>query len=131
MVFDCPDASAAVAERTRSNTPLQALTLLNGETCLDAARGLARQVHVAELENDHSAVRAMFRACLTRPPDERELARVARLHQDHRSWYRSREQEAQALTVEDLPAGATLPEMAALIATANVIMNLDEFITRE
>src|SRR4029453_6460967 len=52
MIFDCPDASAAAAQRGTSNTPLQALTALNTETCTIAARGLARRALVQSLRDD-------------------------------------------------------------------------------
>ncbi len=125
MLFDCPDASAAVVERTNTNTPLQALLTLNSETCLEAARGLAARVSASQADGDADRVAAAFRMCLTRPPSAGELARLTDLHLAHAAWFERHADDAQALAGE-LPA-----EAAALVATANVILNLDEFITRE
>jgi hypothetical protein len=125
MLFDCPDASAAAARRGTSNTPLQALATLNSETCLDAARGLARQVLAHESQDERELVLRAFRACLTRPPTSLELDRLTKLLRDQRAWYAAHPDEAASFAGE-LPA-----DSAALIATANILFNLDEFITRE
>ena len=125
VLFDCPDASAAAVQRPASNTPLQALTTLNSETCLEAARGLARQMHDEQLHTDADRVSSAFRICLTRPPIAQELSRLVSLLQEQQAWYAEHPADAAALAGE-LPLGA-----APLIATANVILNLDEFITRE
>jgi hypothetical protein len=123
-LFDCPDATNAAPQRTSTNTPLQALALLNSETCLEAARGLAAEA-IPEQGSDADRLRAAFRRCLTRPPTAAELVRLADLHAAHQAWYAEHPDDARVLA-GDLPA-----ESAAMIATANILLNLDEFITRE
>jgi hypothetical protein len=125
MLLDCPDANAAAAARPTTNTPLQALLMLNSQTCLEAARGLASRASAMHAESECERVSAMFRICLTRPPAAGELSRLNDLHLAHAAWFQNHSDDAAALAGE-LPA-----ESAALVATANVILNLDEFITRE
>jgi hypothetical protein len=125
MLFDCPDASAAAVQRPASNTPLQALATLNSESCLDAARGLARQLDDQDFASDRERLSAAIRICLTRPPTPVELQRLTALLAEHHRWYAAHPEDAAAL------AGSLPEETAALVATANVILNLDEFITRE
>ncbi|HXT58458.1 MAG TPA: hypothetical protein VN699_07480, partial [Pirellulales bacterium] len=72
-----------------------------------------------------------FRVCVARPPREAELNELAELLAASREWYRSRQDEAQQLVGSDAAAGAAPYENAAWIATSRVLINLDEFITRE
>ena len=74
VVFDCPDASATLARRNTSNTPLQALATLNNEVYLEAARALARRLATADVAGDAARVNHAFRLCVARPPqpDERD-----------------------------------------------------------
>jgi hypothetical protein len=125
MLFDCPDATSAAHQRSVTNTPLQALATLNSESSLDAARGLARRM-VAERSNDgDDFLQSTMQICLTRPPTKSELARLAELHSTHEAWYAEHPEDARELA-RDLPS-----DFAAFVATANVILNLDELITRE
>src|SRR5688572_27072746 len=89
MLFDCPDASVGTVQRGVSNTPLQALTLLNGETAVEADRELARRALAEGLASNGETVRWLFRACLTRPPTAMEADRLSRLLQTNRQWYAS------------------------------------------
>jgi hypothetical protein len=131
MTFDCPDASVAAVQRPASNTPLQALTLLNSETCLEAARGLAAGLLSLSDRGDEQLVRAAFRTCLTRPPTPSEVSRLVEVLSLHRHWYESHLNDAKALVGDAFGSSGSLSEAAALVATANVIMNLDEFISRD
>ena len=123
MLFDCPDANSAAVQRSVSNTPLQALAVLNSETSLTAARGLARRM--GEVGDAEPLLTWAFRTCLARPPTAAELARLSAVLDAHRVWYAGHPEDA-AVLAGDLPA-----EAAPLVATANVILNLDEFLTRE
>jgi hypothetical protein len=131
MIFDCPDASVAATQRTASNTPLQALTTLNSETSLEAARGLASQLLSLQPQTDELLVRSAFRTCLARPPGPKESARVVEVLREHRYWYDNHPDDAKAMTEGLELSNNSIAQAAALVATANVIMNLDEFITRD
>jgi mono/diheme cytochrome c family protein len=106
-VFDAPDASGACTRRNRSNTPLQALTLLNDQGQYELARALAARVQRECGRDDGERLCYAFRLCLARQPNERELQRLRDL--------RARQ-----------PAGDE-----AWVTVARVLLNLDEFITRE
>jgi hypothetical protein len=123
MLFDCPDSNAAAVERTVSNTPMQALATLNNETFTEAAMAMARHVLDIGGTDDRGRIDFLFRSCLSRPPASAELERLLQLHETHRDWYRRHS--------EDLAPIAESVETAALAATASIVMNLDEFVTRE
>jgi hypothetical protein len=128
----------------RTNTPLQALTLLNDASYLNAAYALA----IAALrESGEPAERcgAITRRVLGRTPEPRELAILEREYDRARTWYRQHPAEAD-LALEN--AGRNLadsrpdllltpserehaPEAAALFLIANLVLNLDEAVTHE
>jgi hypothetical protein len=70
--FDAPTGEACLAKRDVSNSPLQALTLLNDQMFMEAAAAMARNV-IAESQDDDSRLTNTFRRCLTRPPGADEL----------------------------------------------------------
>jgi len=109
-VFDAPARTACAVQRSRSNTPLQALVLLNDPVYVEAARALGRRM-AAETAGAPLAdrLRHGFRLCLARSPGATELAALERL------W---REQAA---------AG---DEASAWHAVGTVLLNLDEMITK-
>ena len=109
--FDASDASLACLQRERSNSPLQALTLLNDPVFFAAAEALARRLDAAGGDTD-SRLRAGFELCLGRTPAAAELAALRRHHSDQ-----------LAINGGD--------GRLALLSTARLLLNLDEFITRE
>ncbi|MFM8619031.1 MAG: PSD1 and planctomycete cytochrome C domain-containing protein [Opitutaceae bacterium] len=109
--FDASDASVACLQRERSNSPLQALTLLNDPVFFAAAGELARRLESMPGEID-TRLRTGFELCLGRPPSPTELQALRRHHSDQRAI-----------------AGGN--ERLALVSTARLLLNLDEFITRE
>ncbi len=74
--FDAPTGEACLARRDVSNSPLQALTLLNDQMFMEAAQAMARKV-MAEAKGDQDRLRLAFRRCLTRPPAEDERAMLS------------------------------------------------------
>ncbi len=128
VVFDCPDASAAAVQRSASNTPLQALTTLNQQVFFEAAQALARRVLQSPCRTDGERVTFAFRLALARRPTEGERSRLLALLETNRTRYQSHEEEAAGAI---RPASPTALETAAWLATMNVLLNLDEFITRE
>jgi mono/diheme cytochrome c family protein len=110
-VFDAPDASTACTRRNRSNTPLQALTLLNDQGQYEFARALAARVLREGGGNDGARLRHGFRLCLAREPNGHERQRLGELLARQRA------------------EGASPDE--AWVTVARVLLNLDEFITRE
>src|SRR5690606_15122474 len=131
VAFDCPDANVTCVERSTSNTPLQALTTLNNEVFVNAARGLVRRVLGEVDTNDAARLEYAFRLCVARPPSNGELNALLSLLTDARDYYSQHGDEAQSLAGEHHPPETDVGETAAWIATARILMNLDEFITRE
>ena len=129
--FDCPDANVTAVSRSTSNTPLQALITLNNDTYVETARGLTRRALTEVNTNDAERIARMVRLCIARPPSDAEVSAFLDLLNTSRDYYRAHAEEAIAFAGKDLPAETTAPEAAAWTATARIIMNLDEFITRE
>ena len=132
MVFDSPDALTTSTKRNRSNTPLQALTLLNDTGFHEFAQGLARRV-VDERPDGGVAERAAhaFRICLARSPSAGELETLARLASSQLDEFQTYPEQAQQTLTLGSREGDKPPELAAWTTVAGVLMNLDEFVTRE
>ncbi|MGV3661711.1 MAG: DUF1553 domain-containing protein [Prosthecobacter sp.] len=130
--FDASARMACVVRRSRSNTPLQALTLLNDPVYVEAAKAFARRV-VAEAPSQDLDSRLLhaFRIALTRAPQPRETAVLKSLWE---TQFEAAKADAQG--TQELAAGFELPqnlppaEFAAWYAVASAILNLDECITK-
>ena len=130
-VFDFPDANVSCTRRVRSNTPLQSLTLANDLTFVEFSRGLASRLLAAPMSDDSQRITLACELCLARQPSSSELARLRGYLDEQRSRFASDTKSAADFAPNPLPNGATSPEAAAWTAVARVLMNLDEFITRE
>ena len=129
--FDCPDANTSNIRRTVSNTPLQALTTLNADAFAEAARALGRRLLSEPLKTDEERIVRCFRLCLGRTPTDREASALKHLLADSRSWYQSHPADAGAMAGSGAAKDRPPAEYAAWSATARVVLNTDEFITRE
>lgn len=127
MTFDSPDSNLCCVRRERSNTPLQALTLLNDTVFVEGARALGRRI-AERTGGTEERIRYAFRLCLTRPPSERELSRLVQLFEELRALCRDNPKEAARLAGT---SGQDTVEVAAWVALARTLLNLDEFVTRE
>jgi hypothetical protein len=130
-VFDFPDANVTCTRRNRSNTPLQSLTLANDQQFVEIAQGLAVRVLKAAPADDAARLRFAFRVCLAREPKPAEQKRLERLLSQQRTEFAANLKEAERLTPPLVPVQANVQEFAAWTALARVLLNLDEFITRE
>jgi hypothetical protein len=101
--------------------------MLNDVVLLDAARGLARRAAEADGKTGER-VRLLFRLCLTRPPTEKESARIASFFDAQRARFAEDSRRAAAVAG---PGPGSAAERAAWTATARAILNLDEFVTKE
>jgi hypothetical protein len=133
VTFDAAGRETCSVRETRTNTPLQALNLLNDVTYVEAARVLAQRVMREEKTYEGRLTRA-FRLVLARPPRPAErdvlLAGLGR----HRKHYANAHAEAEKVArAGEAPAdlGLDAAELAAYTAMASVILNLDEAITKE
>jgi len=134
-LFDAPSGETCTVRRVRSNTPLQALTLLNDAVFVEAAQALARRVLDEALATEEGRARHLFRLCLTRPPDAGELRTVTDFYRRQRRRFRSGELAAPligGLSCSHLPpAERDVEELAVWTTVARVLLNLDETITKE
>mgnify|MGYP001157895571 CR=1 FL=1 len=122
MNFDAPDSNVACSRRRRSNSPLQALNLLNDPVFHEAAQAFAYRLAASVPEPNR--IDEAFLAAVGRTPTAGERARLERLVRDQRAALAARRDQAARL----LPAK---PEEAAWVTLARVLLTLDEFITRE
>lgn len=139
-VFDAPDREFCIARRSTTNTPLQALTLLNEPSMVAAAQGLARRV-VAEtnrLPDELAALGLAFRIATGRNMNWRERDELAKLYLVMYKDFESDTSSASRWLTNAFTSDSSgaLPDadpirMAALAAVCNVILNLDETITKD
>lgn len=130
-LFDAPEAQLTCTQRNRSNTPLQALTLLNDVSLLEFSRGLAGRVLSQAEPDDAGRARYAFRLCMGRDPGGLEESLLSSLIEQQRAEFNNDPAGAQEFAGTDLPEGVGPAEMAAWTAVARVLLNTDEFITRE
>jgi hypothetical protein len=133
MTFDATSREFCTVRRVRTNTPLQSLTLLNDEMMIEMARALAKRMFL-EVEGGGGAVRDRlahgFRLCLTRRPTAAELDRLMALYEQQLANYQRDPVAAGRLLAganRELPAA----ELAALTLVSNVLLNLDEMVTKQ
>jgi mono/diheme cytochrome c family protein len=128
--FDVPDATLACTRRNRSNTPLQALTLLNDAAFVEFAQVLAGRV-VKEASGDEKRLRLAFRLATGRNPSADEMALLMRLLTKQRQAYAADAVGAKQVCGGKAPAGLEEREFAAWVMVGRVVLNVDEAITRE
>jgi hypothetical protein len=124
--FDAPSGEACVARREVSNTPLQALTLLNDPVFVEAAQALGRMA-AAYSAGPEERARLLFRRCLTRPPRSDELALLVQFYRAQKQRFETKQLDAAVIA----GSGPNLPERAAWTTVARALLNLDETITKE
>ena len=129
--FDCPDSNTTCVERRSSNTPLQALTTLNNQVFVDASRALARRVLSSKFSNDSDRLVFAYRLCVAREPSTDEQSRLAKFLAVGTKWFAGHTEDAEKLVGKPQAADITISENAVWVMTARIMLNLDEFITRE
>ncbi|HKC89645.1 MAG TPA: DUF1553 domain-containing protein, partial [Blastocatellia bacterium] len=130
MTFDATSREYCTVRRVRTNTPLQALTTLNDEAAMEAARALAKRM--IEEGGDDLRARLIYglRVCMTRTPKEKEVERLAALIRQQQSNFAANAAEAGKIA-RDYSTRAASAEFAAWTMVANVLLNLDETLTKE
>lgn len=131
--FDAPSRELCTVRRINTNTPLQALVTLNDPAFVEAAQALARRmVKEGGLKLEDRLAKGLELA-LIRPAKPEEIAVLAKLYEMRRDHYAKFSDEAIKLATDPigpLPEGTAAAELAAFTAVSNVILNLDEFVTR-
>jgi hypothetical protein len=132
LTFDAPDREVCTVRRSRTNTPLQALVLMNDPTYVEAARNLGeRMMRHAKRPQDRIAF--AFRLATAREPTDKELAVLTIALTRQLERYRENEKAARKLlAVGESPRDESLSaaELAAYTVVASVILNLDETVTK-
>lgn len=126
VTFDLPDTSRSCTRRERSNTPLQALNLLNDPVFFEAAQNLATRIHRESQGDDRQRLEQAFLLVLSRAPRPEESVRLLDYLHKQRLLLKE-DPEAEAVLLQDAVAGSD----AAWVTLASVLLNLDEFINRE
>jgi hypothetical protein len=130
MTFDAPDSNVSCTRRERSNTPLQALTLLNDPVFVECAQALALRIVREQAGSTADRITHGFRLCLGRDPTVVERDRLLRLYADLLQIHQAKPEAAAKLVGETKFDQIEKPEAATWIAVARTLMNLDEFLTR-
>jgi hypothetical protein len=132
--FDATARYACTVKRSRSNTPLQALTLLNDPVYVEAALGLAERIVTERPKaSADERIRHAFRLCLIREAKDVEVEVLRKLHQSQRLANQLNPKAAQDLLASfnfTVPDGLTAAEFTAWYAVATALLNLDEMITK-
>ncbi|MEZ6125558.1 MAG: PSD1 and planctomycete cytochrome C domain-containing protein [Planctomycetaceae bacterium] len=130
--FDATSRMSCTVKRSRTNTPLQALTLLNDPVYVEAAEAMAARIlQQSALSSDEARLEYAFQLCIARPPTADERSILQDLLETERSVGQQR--TASAKTVHDSrrrPADTTATEFRAWQAVTTTLINLHETITR-
>ena len=134
LLFDAPNREICTVKRSRTNTPLQALTLLNEITYVEAARKLAERMLTEGGETTESRLTFGFRWVASRQPSADELKLLTDgINSDVASFQTDIDAAKRLVGFgESRPKDNLNPaELAAYTLAANVLLNLDEVVTRE
>ncbi|HZE95976.1 MAG TPA: DUF1553 domain-containing protein, partial [Planctomycetota bacterium] len=128
--FDAPSRECCTVRRPRTNTPLQALTAMNDPAFFDAARGLARRILSEGPADERGRIAFGFRLCTSRMPASTELDLLeGALKREQEHFEKDKAAAMAVLKGTELPKDPV--EAAAWTLIANVLINLDETVTKE
>jgi len=133
VAFDAPRRAVCIAKRERTDSPLQALILLNGVQYVEAARVLGESLHRDAKGELPAMIEQGFLRCLSRRPDAREIDIMTRLYGEQMEHYKSHAAEAeQLLKIGTHPRDATIPADRAAAATilAQALLNHDACVVK-
>jgi hypothetical protein len=130
MNFDEPDSNTSCTRRGRSNTPLQALNLLNDPVFFEAAQALATRVLEEVPGGVPQRIDYAFELCLSRKPSAGERERLIEYYERQKQVF-SKDPKASENMQPFRPQGVDPLDAAAWVGVSRVLLNLDEFITRE
>jgi uncharacterized protein DUF1553 len=132
--FDAPDREKCTARRAFTNTPLQALVLMNDPTYVEAARALAQRTLLEGGKDDKSRVEYAFRLATARKPSGKETGLLRQLLNGRQEEFRrDRNAALKLVSVGESPRDKRIDaaELAAWTTVASAILNLDETMTKQ
>ena len=133
-VLDAPNREICTVRRARTNTPTQALALMNETVYIESGRQLAERALSTDHESAERQLTRMFQRVLARQPTDEELVVIIDLYEEyHARFNRDVEAAEQLLSIGESPRDTSLDvaQHAALTAVANLLLNLDETLTLE
>ena len=132
QVFDAPNGNASCVRRTRSNTPIQALTLLNEPQFVECSQALAQRLLDTDSDSHHDKVITAYLLLLSREPTHAEIETVLEFFKESRKQLESGKLDAVAIAglPEDAERDHAL-DLAAWTLVSRCLLNLDETITNQ
>ncbi len=134
ITFDASSREAICTRRPRRDTPLQALTTLNDPSFVQPAAALARKIAREGGSDVKERIGYAFRRVLCREAEQAEIERIAALYERELGNYQKDVKAAEAIArsglEEALPTDVPMPELAAWTVVSNVLLNLDETLTK-
>jgi hypothetical protein len=134
MNFDAPDRGSCVVRRPRTNTPLQALTLLNDEAYVEMAMAFAGRILTEAKGPPEAKINYAYKTALGRAPRAAETSYLKRLILKRLTYFEINPKEATNLIANTkgwkMPNEMNKGELAAWFYIANILLNLDETITK-
>ncbi len=133
LIFDAPSRESCSVRRPRTNTPLQALALMNDVQFVEAARRLAQRTLLQPAADDDGRLRWAFTVCTSRPPQRDELSVLQNLLARQRLRFAQDSAAAEKLVATgEAPRDGSLnvSELAAWTVVMNLLLNMDETITK-
>ena len=130
MLFDAPDSNIACVRRERSNTPLQALALMNDIAFYECSKSLGLSLATSGLSIEKT-IRKAFLDCLSRFPSEGEMVQMKSLFDEFKKHYESNPDQAKKVLGNGVGLNNDVVFSASWIAFARVLLNLDEIIVRD
>jgi hypothetical protein len=131
LTFDAPSREVCTVRRVRTNTPLQALNLLNDPAFFDAARALAKRMVREGGQEPASRATLGFRLCTSRQPMKTELEKTLGYYQAQLAKYQQDVKAAKEVIKDDQVPDSAAPDIAAWTMVSNVLLSLDETVTKE
>ncbi len=131
--FDAPSRESCVVRRERTNSPLQALLLMNDPQYVECARGLAERAMTEVGSSPSDRARFILQQCVLRSPTQAEVGDLVAVYEQNLADYKADPESAKKLiAIGELPPKPDLPaeELAAWTLVANLVLNLDEVINK-
>jgi hypothetical protein len=130
ITFDSPVRTVCSSRRIRTNTPLQALILLNDPVYMEAAQALAAKIKATETHSIEEQLIAGYHMVMFRNPSPEKVRDLKRLYEEALHHYQQKALLASSEITESDDPERPAPEVSALRLVANALLNLDEFITK-
>ena len=133
ILFDAPTREKCTIRRGRTNTPLQALVLMNDPQFVEAARLFAQRIIKEGGTTTKDRIKFAFKHSLARNPTDDEIEVLEKIFDsEHKTFQKQPEEAKKLISVGDTPVDQKIDaaEVAAWTIISNLIFNLDEFVTR-